>query len=233
VDESDVLTELGQNDYAISVAPGQARLHATLVYRDPPGTTSATLHRINDLDLTLTSPSSTVYHGNVGLDASIYSNAGGVADGRNTVENVIIKTPTSGTWTISVSAPELNQDSHVETPGLDADYALVVYGGTLVPTSAPNAPSDLVARGGGRRIRLTFADNSNNESGFEVERSPDGVSFLPLITLAANDHEHVDAGLAPDTTYHYRVRAVNLVGPSAWSATASATTSRLATAGDP
>jgi len=51
---------------------------------------------------------------------------GGEADTKDTVENVFIENPEQGGWLIEVSADELIQDSHVETPELDADYALVV-----------------------------------------------------------------------------------------------------------
>lgn len=128
VDETDVLTNLQAKNYVLEVLPGTADLRATLVYRDPAGTTSSSLHRINDLDLTLTSPSSVVYHGNVGLNSSTVSSSGGSADTINTVENVFLELPESGRWTVTVTASELNQDNHVETPGVDADFALVVSG---------------------------------------------------------------------------------------------------------
>ena len=44
------------------------------------------------------------------------------------MECVFVEDPYPGTWTIEVYADEIIQDSHVETPELDADYALVAAG---------------------------------------------------------------------------------------------------------
>jgi len=56
----------------------------------------------------------------------VWSLPDGTPDTKNTVECVYIQNPEQGAWTIEISADELIQDSHVETPELDADYALVV-----------------------------------------------------------------------------------------------------------
>src|SRR5260370_36455937 len=113
-----------------------------MVYKEPMGTTSASLHRINDLDLQVTSPSGVVYWGNNGLLAGMWSVPGGEPDTKNTVENVFIETPEPGFWTVRVIASEINQDSHPATPELDADYALVVSGGNIA--AATKAPANRV-----------------------------------------------------------------------------------------
>jgi len=78
---------------------------------------------------TFTDPSGRVYWGNRGLNNNMWSNAGGKANTKDTVENVFVQTPTNiGTWKVTVIASELNQDTHVETAALDADYALVISG---------------------------------------------------------------------------------------------------------
>jgi len=216
VDEADVLSELQSKDYLVEVLPGEAELRVTMVYRDPPGTTSSTIHRINDLDLTVTSPSNVVYHGNVGLEAGNFSTAGGTANTKDTVENVYVANPEAGLWTVNVLARDVNQDSHVETPATDVDYALVVSGAKEPPPVPPVAPTHLRGRAGAHGAQLFFRDESNNEQGFEVERSDDGVNFVPLATLPANATGYSDLGLTDDTTYHYRVRAFNTSGTSAY-----------------
>ncbi len=100
----------------------------TMVYRDFPGTTSSKKHRINNLNLRVKSPTGTIYRGNWGLRAHMWSTPNGKRDGKNTVENVFLEDPIPGTWSIRVFAAQLNADGHVETPGIDADYALVVSG---------------------------------------------------------------------------------------------------------
>ncbi len=235
VDESDVLAELETKDYALEVLPDVAQLRVTLVYRDPPGTTSSTIHRINDLDLTVTSPSSVVYHGNFGLDSGNFSEPGGSANTKDTVENFILKEPEPGVWTATVSATEVNQDSHLETGAVDVDFALVVSGAEPPPLGPPAAPSHLRGRAVAHQAHLWFRDESGDEDelGFELERSSDGVVFAPLATLAENDTRHDDPGLTPNTDYYYRVRAYNSFGASAWSSVARVRTNKAVPSGPP
>ena len=227
VDESDVLGNLQSTTHNLTVAPGTAALKATLVFRDPPGTTSSTQHRINNLDLKVESPSSTVYHGNNGLVSGMWSSSGGSPNTIDTVENVFVQNPAAGIWKITVTAAELNQDAHPETTATDADYALVVTGATLQsgPT-APAAPSGLNATATGTTsISLGWIDNAGNEDGFQVERSMSSTGpFAQIASVGANVTNHNDTGLSPGTTYYYRVRAFNTVGLSGYSNIASATT---------
>jgi hypothetical protein len=95
----------------------------------------------------------------------------------------------------------------------------------------PNAPSALsVASLGYTSLRLTWQDNSDNETGFVVERSDDGgSSYSPVHTTAANTTTWDDTGLDEGTAYWYRVLARNDVGDSAYCAAASGTTDDLTT----
>ena len=111
---------------------------------------------------------------------------------------------------------------------LDALYVDHLYiESSQVPTP-PSAPSDLVARiteaAGYDGLELNWTDTSPSEDGFAIERSLDGVSWMPLATVGANVTSHLDKGLSPETTYHYVVRAFNGAGDSPWSNVASATT---------
>src|SRR5690606_25590390 len=56
VNEDDVLRELESASYQLLVNPGEPQLRATMVYNEPSGTTSSSVHRINDLSLKVTSP---------------------------------------------------------------------------------------------------------------------------------------------------------------------------------
>ena len=232
VDETDVLGNLQSTTYDLDVTGSTAELKATMVYRDPGGTTSSTLHRINNLDLRVTSPSGTIYHGNNGLNSANYSASGGSANNVDTVENVFVANPQAGTWQVTVTAASLNQDSHPETGAVDADYALVVLGATpgTGPT-LPNPPSDLAAIAtSASSIQLTWTDNSSNEAAFELQRATGGGSFSTIANLAANTNGHLDTGLATGTSYSYRVRATNSAGSSTWSNTATETTQATAPA---
>lgn len=133
VNETDALQNLQSKVYGVTVAPSTPELKATLVFRDPPGTTSAAQHRINDLSLELTSPSGVVYWGNHGLDVGNHSLPGGTENSIDPIENVFVLNPEAGAWQVRVVASELNLDGNLATPlVLDAVYGLVVSG--LEPT---------------------------------------------------------------------------------------------------
>ena len=110
---------------------------------------------------------------------------------------------------------------HSHTYGEEVD-ALTLIDQTPAP---PVAPSGLGATAvSSSRIDLAWTDNATNESGFRLERALDGLTFAEIATLGAGVTSYSNTGLAPSTTYTYRVRAYNAVDASAYSNTASATT---------
>ena len=97
----------------------------------------------------------------------------------------------------------------------------VAPGATLVPGSPapvsvttkaptpPAAPSNVAADAiSSATIQVGWTDNSDNENGFEVDRSTDGTIFTKLTTTAPNTTTYSDTGLSPTTTYYYRVSAL-------------------------
>jgi hypothetical protein len=66
-------------------------------------------------------------------------------------------------------------------------------------------------------IKLTWGDNSNNETGFKIERSTNGTKFSQIAMVGANATTYTNTGLAKGKKYWYRVRAYNGVGNSAYS----------------
>jgi uncharacterized protein len=78
------------------------------------------------------------------------------------------------------------------------------------------APSNVNAIGlSAERIDVSWRDNSTNEDGFEISRSPTGLegSFTLVAVLAENVVTHSDqaSGIDPWTPYCYRVRAFRTV----------------------
>ncbi|MDX1501527.1 MAG: family 16 glycosylhydrolase [Thermoanaerobaculia bacterium] len=101
------------------------------------------------------------------------------------------------------------------------DSYVVGSGGT-----PPAAPSSLGASAvSSSQIDLDWSDNSNDETGFEIERQSGGGGFAEIATVGADVTAYSDTGLAAATSYDYRVRATNVYGDSAYSNVASATTS--------
>jgi hypothetical protein len=109
-------------------------------------------------------------------------------------------------------------------PGL-SDYSNQTSATTLAPPSPPPAPTNLNATAvSSSQVNLVWSDNASNETGFRIERSPDGTSFTEISTVGANVTTYNDAGLSASSQYWYRVRAYNGSGPSGYSNSASATT---------
>ena len=67
-------------------------------------------------------------------------------------------------------------------------------------------------------IDLAWQDNSDNESGFSVQRRVDGSDdWVEIGKTESNATMFSDSGLEPTTTYHYRVGAFNIIQSSAFS----------------
>ena len=83
----------------------------------------------------------------------------------------------------------------------------------------PTAPSGIgVLKIASDEFGVTWADNSTNESGFVVERKEDsGGGFGPWTiasTTASSTTNYIDAGLALNSAFMYRVSAFNFAGTS-------------------
>jgi len=95
---------------------------------------------------------------------------------------------------------------------------------TATPSAAapspPSPPGGLVVTPlGATALRVAWVDQSDDETGFEIERAPAAAGpFGRVGTAAAGAQALDDGGLQPGTTYHYRVRAVSAAGASAYTA---------------
>ena len=131
VNETDFLKNLKTKTYTYNVPTGSPALRVTLVYADPPATPCSTVHLVNDVSIKVTSPSGAVYWGNYRLACTFppavcaegaeilnwsvadTTSASPNKDHTNNVENVFVKNPQAGNWTITVSADAIIQDGHV------------------------------------------------------------------------------------------------------------------------
>lgn len=81
---------------------------------------------------------------------------------------------------------------------------------TPVAGVALKPPSNLaVSALGSSALKLTWRDNSTGETGFQVERSLDGLMFSPVAMLPPNRVAWTNSSLAAGSKYYYRVKALN------------------------
>ena len=96
-----------------------------------------------------------------------------------------------------------------------------------VTTTVPASPSNLGATAtSSTTVSLTWADNSNNETGFSIQRATNAgfTKGLSIIPVGANVTTYSDTALLAKKKYYYRVLAFNAIGNSAYSNTAKVTT---------
>src|SRR5262249_37711490 len=98
----------------------------------------------------------------------------------------------SGSNTIAV---ELHQ-ADVTSSDISFDFQLTGTTTSSQPT-APTAPSGLGATAASStQVNLAWLDNSNNETGFKVERSTNGTSFTQIGTVGTNVITYADTTVA-------------------------------------
>jgi hypothetical protein len=126
----------------------------------------------------------------------------------------------------NVIAVEIHQESP-SSSDVSFNFELT---GTATATPPPDEEAPAAPSGAGAsalsesEIRVTWIDTADNETGFRVERSTNGVDFAPLGNTNAGTTSYNDTTVAASTQYWYRIFAFNAVGDSPASSTASATT---------
>jgi transcriptional regulator CtsR len=107
---------------------------------------------------------------------------------------------------------------------IDSGYSNAPFATTF--QVAPAAPSGLTITSVlSNRVSLSWTDNSNNETGFKIQRKT-GVSgtYADIGTTGANATSYNDTTVMDGTLYYYQVCATNATGDSAFSNQASGTT---------
>jgi len=135
---SSISTGETHNFTIANIAPGEP-LKVTLAWSDPGGNPSSALALVNDLDLTVVSPSGLEYRGNIGFVGGFSQPATGGRDGRNNVENVFIENPEPGDYAVRVNGWNV-PGSGVEFPFSSAlqGYSLIATG-QFPPIGGPQA----------------------------------------------------------------------------------------------
>ncbi|WP_345975654.1 DNRLRE domain-containing protein [Sulfurimonas sp. HSL3-7] len=111
-------------------------------------------------------------------------------------------------------------------PAGESSYSNTANATTAALPTVPSAPTGLNAgTDSSSQITLNWTDNSSDETGFVVERSlSESSGFSTIATAPVGTTSYTDTSLNASTMYYYRVAAVNDVGISAYTNTASATT---------
>lgn len=139
---------------------------------------------------------------------------------------VMVSLPPSTSGQVDVRVRDT--DGSIGNRSLDSVYVDLLYihtenqqGGTV-----PEAPISLSASASSASlVNVSWADVSNDEYGFTIERSIAGSgNWQEIATTGSNVTSYQDSGLAAATSYSYRVAAYNAAGTSAFSASATATT---------
>ena len=129
--------------------------------------------------------------------------------------------PAPGQWGAADAARSMT-----ETAAIVAGFR----GNTQAPPSRPPAPALLAPSHltgialSQTAIRVSWRDNSSNESMFIVEQRLGASAWSPASEVRANLTSLIVTGLRPDTVYRYRVKAKHERGDSAYSNSASVRT---------
>ncbi len=169
------------------------------------------------------------------------SNHGGAAI---TGYRIQVSSDAGGTWADLIKDTESTATTYTHTGLSEGDtrhyrvYAINAVGESADPSnvdhvviSVPDMPTELTAAASGQtEINLSWTAPSNPGGapvrGYRIEISSDaGESWSDLVqNTEGSETTYMHTGLAPKTTHHYRVSAINPVGASAPSNVASATT---------
>jgi len=128
---------------------------------------------------------------------------------------IVTHTYGAGNYRATVHVTDSRGKQSANTAGVNIEVA---------DPQPPAAPSDLVVTSTTMNsISLSWADNSDTESGFKLERcmGTTCTNFQQLPAFGANITSYNDTGLKANATYRYRLRAFNAAGNSAYSNTAS------------
>lgn len=124
-----------------------------------------------------------------------------------------------GAMLVDATDTQINFLAISRTGEMIDSYSLNTAGsGPVAPTAAT---ATVVSY---RQVNLTWTDNSSTETGFEIERSTGGGAFTNIATVSAGVTAYRDVSVAGNTTYQYRVRAVNQAGASTYSTSSSVAT---------
>ena len=184
---SDNVANSATDNHIINVPAGTKQVRIMLYWTDYEGTVNSTVALVNDLNLTVTDPNTTVHNPWV-LDhtknsANLNANAIQGVDALNNMEQVTIDNPTAGNHTITVngfSVPQGPQDYFIVYEFLEDEVTLTypIGGEAMIP---------------GETQRIYWDSYGNTTGTFDLSYSTDnGATWTSIITGLSNDTRFYD-----------------------------------------
>ncbi len=141
-----------------------------------------------------------------------------------TATNSTTLTLQAGTYPISIAYFQAGGGYSMvlnwKTPSSGGAFVAIpnsAFAGSFTPAgTAPAIPTQIkVTATAYNKINITWTDNSNNETGFEVYRASSSTGTYSIVTTTgANVVSFTDSTVQAATTYFYKVQAINLYGGS-------------------
>ena len=141
-----------------------------------------------------------------------------------TATNSATLTLQAGTYPISIAYFQAGGGYSMvlnwKTPSSGGAFVAIpnsAFAGSFTPAgTVPAIPTQVkVTATAYNKINITWTDNSNNETGFEVYRASSSTGTYSIVTTTgANVVSFTDSTVQAATTYFYKVQAINLYGGS-------------------
>jgi subtilisin family serine protease len=205
-------------EFPLQVAAGQP-LRVSLSYTDYPGTPLAARALVNNLNLELVQPDTSILRGNQSANMAATCRDLAGADLCNPTESIEIAAPVAGTYLVRVRAAVVSPLSGPQPFALVASAASI-SDASLTP---PTLQLPVVGSTAAVQLRWNAIANANY---YRVEASPNA-AFTTIIQEYTVTATQLTTIQNPGT-FHYRVKACRVGGCSAASNTRSATTTAIA-----
>lgn len=172
------------NTHTINVPPGTSKVRVMVLWNDVEGDPAAARALVNDLNITVTDPSTTVFNPwvlNPAPNASTLDDAAiRSIDSLNNMEQVTINTPSAGTYTISV-------EGHSVPFGPQKYYLVYQFDQDEIVVTYPNGGEGFVPG----ESELLRWDAFPGNSGFTIEYSVDsGTTWNSVATVGATVRQY-------------------------------------------
>jgi subtilisin family serine protease len=171
-----------------------APLTLALVWTDYPSTPAAGVNLVNDLDIVLTDPNSTVY----------YPNGLGTYDRTNNVEVIDLSSPLTGEYTVTISGYSVPQGPQ--------PFALVVSGDVDNFMDHGTVPTVVIGLGSypsdGGRMEVFWGDYAHADwlqVGWSGYNATNGEARIATGDIDGDGRDEIILGLGPDSAGYFQV----------------------------